>query len=654
VIRPSIPCLAFLVLALSGVALAQDGVSTAGEARTRYLGNLGIIPASREVVVEDFVNYHRHEIGRPKAGEAVALDVRWGNAVVSGNREAVLQVGLSTALAHDRQELRPLNLSIVIDKSGSMAEANKLTTVKSALTTLVSQLRPTDVLSIVVFDSDAQVLFPAQPVTNKEAVKNLIRQIEPGSCTNLNGGLMLGYREAMKNYRKDATNRVILLTDGIANRGITDPKEIAQASLSYNDRGIDLSTIGVGQDLNKDLLRELAKSGRGLFHFVADSEDIQKVFVKELQSLISPVAAEPNLEVQYGPGLKLEKVYGYEPRTAQNTVKLKLDNMNSGMTEVVLMRFKVTGQTPDSSPLPVKVRLSYYDLDRDKSVVTTQDSSVTVTEGPRGDMLSDGSVAKNYTIAELAQAIRDMAAACEANRFPEAERILDAAVGETCSRYPNLDDEDIGRTLSIAQKYRKVLRAQNGDVEEKESDRDKSTEVPPSPNLIPNGDFSLGNWGFTSPDNAYIAPSENALWGGYYTIAPRFDNPQLHRNIPQEAYAAPKRPNGDEQVFYANSGGTGTRVMWTTTVKCKPNSSYRISFQAISLSQGIEWTPTYEIRVNGERSEPQTAGSGTYAEVSMTWNSKGARVATISIVRLPIPHGGGLIGLANIEMVTDR
>src|SRR5918911_4917824 len=137
---------------------------------------------------------------------------------------------------------------------------------------------------------------------------------------------MLGYQEALKNYRKDATNRVVLLTDGIANQGVTNPAQIAQDSLSFNDRGVDLSTIGVGLDLNKDLLRQLAKSGRGLFHFVADAQDIDKVFLKEVQSLVAPVASEPNLEVEYDHRLELAQVYGYEPERTPGGLKIKLDN----------------------------------------------------------------------------------------------------------------------------------------------------------------------------------------------------------------------------------------------------------------------------------------------------------------------------------------
>src|SRR4051812_32712265 len=86
--------LSILLLALPAAAHAQEGTSTAAAARARYLSETGLIPTSREIAVEEFVNYHRHQIGRPKAGEAVLLDVRWGNDVVSNaDPEAVLQIG---------------------------------------------------------------------------------------------------------------------------------------------------------------------------------------------------------------------------------------------------------------------------------------------------------------------------------------------------------------------------------------------------------------------------------------------------------------------------------------------------------------------------------------------------------------------------------
>jgi Mg-chelatase subunit ChlD len=449
-----------LCVVLADIAMAQEGTSSAAASRTRYLAEAGMIPTSREVAVEEFINYHRHQIGRPKSGEAVALDMRWGNdqAFGAGN-EAVLQIGFSTALATDRQQLRPVNLSLVIDRSGSMADADKMSRVKAALLVLVSQLRDIDILSIVTFDSEAQVLLPARSLADRESIKQLIRQIEPGGSTNIHAGLMLGYQEARKNYRKDATNRVVLLTDGIANRGETSPEKIAQDSLRFNDEGIDLSTIGVGLDLNKDLLRQLAKSGRGLFHFVADAQDIQKVFITELQSLVSPVANEPKVEIDYDADLELVQLYGYEPQLRKNGVTLKLDNMNQGMTQVILLRFKLA--QADKARLPVKVSFTYYDLEQKKQIVKTQELFLNARGAKSGDLLKDSEVGKNYSIALLAQAIRDMAAACEVRHFQEAEKVLTGAIARTYQRYPNLEDKDITRTLLIAQKYQDALRKYN-------------------------------------------------------------------------------------------------------------------------------------------------------------------------------------------------
>ncbi|MET0626001.1 MAG: VWA domain-containing protein [Pyrinomonadaceae bacterium] len=450
------------VVAAAGGAHAQEGASSAAAARTRYLAEMGLIPASRSVAVEEFVNYHRHQIGRPKAGEAVLLDVRWGNDRVSAAEpEAVLQVGFSTALAGDRRQLPPLNLALVIDKSGSMADADKLSRVKEALLTFVGRLRESDKLSLVVFDSEAEVLMPARAVGDGEEVRRLIRQIETGSSTNIHAGLMLGYREALKNYNREATNRVVLLTDGIANQGVTDPAQIARDSVSYNDRGVDLSTIGVGLDLNKDLLRELAKSGRGLFHFVADAEDIKKVFLKESESLVAPVATEPNLEVEFGPGVELAQVYGYEPQRTEGGLKIKLDNMNQGLTQVVLMRFRVRPRALDAANArpSVRVNFSYYDLEQKRRVVKNEEAALRVGAG--GDMLRDTEVGKNFTIALLAQAIRDMAAEVEAKHYREAERLLGTAIATARRRYPHLDDEDISRTLNIARKYQESLSKYN-------------------------------------------------------------------------------------------------------------------------------------------------------------------------------------------------
>lgn len=465
----------FLCCALD--ASAQESSSSASVSRSRAIVTANILSSNQsssnyyrsnatftppdEVAVEEFVNYHKHRLPFPKVGQAVALDTRWGNNEFSyAQREAVLQIGFTTAEVNERTDLRPLNLALVIDKSGSMAADDKMSRVKESLRTLLSKLRPDDIVSIVVFDTDARVLFPASRIGDGYELRRAIDRIEPDGSTNINGGLMLGYREAKKNFRKDATNRVILLTDGIANVGVVEPKQIAANSSELNGQGIDLSTIGVGLDLDNDLLRTLAKSGRGLYHFISDYQDIEKVFVNEVQSLISSVAKKVEVSVDYDANLQVEKIYGYEPRLRANGVSIGLENMNNGLTQVVMMRFRV--RNAEKNSLPVKVRLSYFDVKRQRMVEEVQEVSLSAARQEYCELLADVEVKKNYTIAELAQSLFDMTEAVKRNNYAQAESFLNSSVSGTYRRYPNMEDKDIKFILNIIENYQRDLKSFNG------------------------------------------------------------------------------------------------------------------------------------------------------------------------------------------------
>lgn len=425
-----------------------------------YKSNVTFTPPD-DVSVEEFVNYHKHRLSLPKVGQAVALDTRWGNNEISAwQREAVLQIGFTTAEVNERTDLRPLNLSIVIDKSGSMAESDKMSRVKQSLLTMLEKLRPDDIISIVVFDNEARVLYPSSRIGDGYELRRAIGFIQPDGSTNLNAGLMLGYREAQKNFRKDTTNRVILLTDGIANVGVTEPAKIAANSSELSSQGIDLSTIGVGLDLNNELLRTLARSGRGLYHFISDYQDIEKVFVNEVQSLISSVAKKVEVSVDYDPNLEVEKIYGYAPRYRANGVSINLENMNNGLTQVVMMRFRVKNASKNASP--VKVRLSYFDVRRQRMVEEVQEISLSPGEQKSSELLADVEVKKNYTIAELAQALHDMTEAVKRRSYFEGENFLNSAVSEAYRRYPNMEDKDIRFILNIVEGYQRDLKAFNG------------------------------------------------------------------------------------------------------------------------------------------------------------------------------------------------
>jgi Mg-chelatase subunit ChlD len=412
-----------------------------------------------EIVVEEFVNYHKHRLPLPKVGQAVSMDTRWGNAEIAPlQREAVLQIGFTTSEIDERTDLRPLNLVFVIDKSGSMADDDKMSRVKDSLRMMVGKLRANDIVSIVAFDTHAYVPFAARPIGNGDDLRFAIDCLAPGGATNINAGLMLGYAEATKHFQPRATNRVILLTDGIANQGVTEPDRIARDSAKYNGQGIDLSTIGVGLDLNNDLLRTLARSGRGLYHFISDYTDINKVFVNEVQSLISSVAKNVQVRIEYGPGLRVEKIYGYTPRYGNGYATIALDNMNNGLTQVVMAKFRADSAR---TTLPVKVRLSYYDVRRKCAVEEVQDLRLVPAEGESCDPLVDLEVKKNHTIAELADSLFQMTGLARAGNYSQAQSVLDASVATAHTRYPYMEDEDIRFIFDIVEGYRRDLQVYN-------------------------------------------------------------------------------------------------------------------------------------------------------------------------------------------------
>lgn len=480
-------CLAFVLLCLCSwtTVLAQQSGSAASVSRSRaivnsrattsapatstyypsypssptYTAPAPVFRIPEEVAVEEFVNYHKHRLPLPKVGQAVALDTRWGNGEVARlQREAVLQIGFTTAEADERTDLRPLNLVLVIDKSGSMADGDKMSRVKESLHAMLTKLRSNDIISIVAFDTSAQVLYPASPLDSGAGVRYAIDCLEPGGGTNLHSGLMLGYKEARKHFRAGATNRVILLTDGIANQGVTEPSRIARDSALYNGQGIDLSTIGVGLDLNNDLLRTLARSGRGLYHFISDYKDINKVFINEVQSLVSSVAKNVQVKIEYGPGLQVAKIYGYTPQYGNGHVTIPLDDMNNGLTQVVMAKFRANSL---HGAMPVKVRLTYYDVRRKCIVEEVQDLRLVAAERESCDPLVDLEVKKNTTIAELADSLFQMTHHARRGDYLQAQSALDASISTAYMRYPYKEDEDIRFILDIIEGYRRDLQVYN-------------------------------------------------------------------------------------------------------------------------------------------------------------------------------------------------
>lgn len=191
--------------------------------------------------------------------------------------------------AEPRAPRRPFNLSLVIDRSGSMA-GRSLKQALQASEALVEQLGAEDVLSLVVYDDKIDTILPPGNVANKQAIREAIRRVRAGGTTNLSGGWLKGCEHVLARRSTDMIHRVLLLTDGQANVGVTDPKVLIATARQKADDSIVTTTLGFGANFNEDLLIGMAQAAGGNFYFIQTPDDAEEVFRIEVESLASVVA----------------------------------------------------------------------------------------------------------------------------------------------------------------------------------------------------------------------------------------------------------------------------------------------------------------------------------------------------------------------------
>jgi len=243
-------------------------------------------------------------------GPSVRLDGRLNCPYIGANGgRAYLQLSVvsSEYAPPDRQRL---NVAVVLDRSGSMAAEGKIQHARAALRTLIEQLGSDDIFSLVIYDDVVDVLRPAGRVGEKETLRRLVDEIAPRGWTNLGGGMMEGYEQAERYARRGYTNRVVLLSDGLANQGITDPYELGRIAREHRHHAISLTTMGVGLEYNENLMMRLAENGGGNYYFIESARNLAAVLRNEFQRLSCVVAQNARIELTLGRGVRVVDVIG--------------------------------------------------------------------------------------------------------------------------------------------------------------------------------------------------------------------------------------------------------------------------------------------------------------------------------------------------------
>ncbi|MCP4166823.1 MAG: VWA domain-containing protein [Chloroflexi bacterium] len=436
---------------VGGCAASQD----ASKSYSRAVINRGAIVPADTIRVAEYLNYYEQRFPEP-VGQPLALDLRLGNPTIPlQGGEVWLQIGIQ-AKAAELRERTPLNLALVIDRSGSMNDYNKMHHVKQSLEVFLQSLHPDDIVAIVVYNEEAQVARSAQHVGDGSWILQTVQGITPNKGTNLHAGLMQGFGEVDKNFDIRRNNRVILLTGGIANKGVTDPATIAADALAYSERGIYLSTIGLGLDLNDDLLSTLARQGHGAYHFIDSAEEMDKVFRAEVDGLVERVANDVSVSIRPALGVSVTSITGLVGRAPIDGAQVKLQAMGSGDSQALMVRLQVSPRGAGQQPL-ADITLDYADVFAQRPRSLHQQVSVRAQNLAMYDPLADNEVRRNATIVRSAEALKTIDALFNDGQYRDAWELANAMENDLRAMAQVIADPRMVEDADLFRRYQLTL-----------------------------------------------------------------------------------------------------------------------------------------------------------------------------------------------------
>lgn len=357
-------------------------VDTASYALARNYLVSGYLPEKHAVRTEEFLNYFKGDVRPPDEG-TFAIETEIAPSLFGETRDSLMLRVAIRGKEISKAERTPVALTFVIDVSGSMREQNRLELVKDALRLLVTQLDARDSVAIVTFTNDARLVLPMTSARNRLAIEQALQPLSPQSGTNTEAGLRLGYEQAHAHLDPNAQNRVVLLTDGVANVGVTDPAAMTERVAAQRKAGIYLNTIGVGMNNHNDgLLEQLADRGDGLCNYVDDAAEAKRALVDNFTGAFQPIARDVKVQVEFDPAqVARYRLLGYENRAIADR-DFRDDRVDAGEVgaghQVVALYELVPAAGRGDGPLAV-VRLRWKDPHGEGALEKAHESEHAVT-----------------------------------------------------------------------------------------------------------------------------------------------------------------------------------------------------------------------------------------------------------------------------------
>lgn len=332
-----------------------------------------------------------------------------------------------TPPALEQNEERPdLNLSLVLDRSGSMEGRNKMPYARAAAQYAVEQLRGSDRISVVAFDDRVEVPVPSTLAQRKDRILQAIRGITPRGSTALHAGWLAGGTQVSQHLQSGHLNRVILLSDGLANVGETNPDVIAQDVQGLAQRGVSTSAMGVGDDYDEAMLEAIAASGDGSYYYIESADQLPEIFEQELLGLMATLGRKVSLRLELAPGVICQDCFN-DFKTGPEG-EYQLPNLVAANPFTAVFRIQVPVQSSNPVAWVVKVHLAWDDVETgDRHHTTATLALPWVSQAELAALPFNETVQQEVAILTVARAKKEAAEQAKQGDYAVAQNTISQA-----------------------------------------------------------------------------------------------------------------------------------------------------------------------------------------------------------------------------------
>jgi Mg-chelatase subunit ChlD len=433
-IRPAVVCLSLLI--------ASCGGSAASYTRFRHEAMAGRAPVAEEIRASDFVAYHA-AADVPRAPASLPLGHIPGPATPSTLIEAQLgnphlpagsaaQPILQLALRGGTSALRyPAYVVVVVDVSGSMRDGDKIGAVRHALARFVETMHPEDRIAIVTFADAAHVALPPSRIAEaRPVVLGAIGALEAYGGTNLEAGLRAGLDLAYgAEVGPTSVVRVLLLSDGVPSVGVMAPHAIVAGASRSDARGVPVTTIGMGDQIDYSLLDAIARRSGGAFHYLDRPSEVERLFATEIRAITEVAARDARVRVSLPPGWGLSRALDERTRIEGSELVTPLGDLGGGEASVVLAELSAPAAYGGEA---IEARVEYVDPSGTLAILARvpvavqRDGYLPYVDAPGGTVL------RNASLARAALAMRDGAILRSRGDAASGDTMLAEALRDVC------------------------------------------------------------------------------------------------------------------------------------------------------------------------------------------------------------------------------